>query len=405
MLTFELRPGRSVGPFELGLPICEAVAVVSAHADTLRQVEIKYSESDPVRQEIIMNFPSYGFHLRFESEKQCLRMVEVYDVTRLQLRFAASLIGGTTSSASFVNLYECFGPTYAGKYDVSKGMYALEYPGLLFEFPIPDKYAEVCLNNPSELPLEFPDGTTPVAARMCVFAGAFKDNVQDGVLVSQAVPRNLSYFEEVRVSLGECLKFAGGAVIAFGDSPQDVWTQLGAPGESFFKEPGAKLLHARDDAAENRDASADYFYNYFNRGLDVLFDGTTHCAKKFVLHSNAVGHADFNVYVKCNFVVEVPDEFHSTEEYSDDDDFERDDFAAPAGAPGAEHLKGLITPQSSFDEVKSLLGDAGRATIHTHFTPGSSSNPFGSSYIYGFPQKITFEVLKSGYIANVTVFS
>ena len=76
--------------------ICEAIAVVQQHEDTLRQVEIKYSDSPassgieetPATREldIVVNFPSYGFHLLFEPETQLLRMVEVYDVTRIQLR-------------------------------------------------------------------------------------------------------------------------------------------------------------------------------------------------------------------------------------------------------------------------------------------------------------------------------
>lgn len=35
----------------------------------------------------------------------------------------------------------------------------------------------------------------------------------------------------------------------------------------------------------------------------MLFDGLTHQVKKFVLHTNPVGHVNFNVYVKCQFVL------------------------------------------------------------------------------------------------------
>jgi hypothetical protein len=35
-------------------------------------------------QDIIINFPEYGMHLRFEPRSQRLRLVEVYDVSRLQ---------------------------------------------------------------------------------------------------------------------------------------------------------------------------------------------------------------------------------------------------------------------------------------------------------------------------------
>ena len=45
----------------------------------------------------------------------------------------------------------------------------------------------------------------------------------------------------------------------------------------------------------------DYFYNYFRLGLDVLFDGQNHGARKFVAHANFPGHRDFNQYSKCLF--------------------------------------------------------------------------------------------------------
>ena len=249
---------------------------------------------------------------------------------------------------------------------------------------------------------------------------------------------------------GGGLRFAGGASISFGDSPQDVWTQLGAPGDTFHKPSGKMLLHAGADDHEGRgSASPDYFYNYFTRGIDVLFDGETHCAKKFVLHSNQVGHPDFNVYVKCNFVVEVPvgdddgrggggdrnggdDGSAATEgtagsrgdpaeadtdttgpgdhlfNDSDMDDFEsipavEGDMVDENGF-GSRRLKGLIYVDSTFDDVQRLLGDGGRATIHTQFMSGSASNPFGSTLIYGYPERITFEIMKSGNIANITLF-
>ena len=36
MLTFELRPGRGVGPFELGLPVCVCVCLASFVLDEER---------------------------------------------------------------------------------------------------------------------------------------------------------------------------------------------------------------------------------------------------------------------------------------------------------------------------------------------------------------------------------
>ena len=97
------------------------------------------------------------------------------------------------------------------------------------------------------------------------------------------------------------------------------------------------VIHSASDPRPRTTLCGDYFYNYFTRGLDILFDGQvfiffgssnihiindsmhdnlctqnsnitvlylqTHKIKKFVLHSNYPGHADFNSYIKCNFVI------------------------------------------------------------------------------------------------------
>ena len=97
------------------------------------------------------------------------------------------------------------------------------------------------------------------------------------------------------------------------------------------------VIHSASDPRPRTTLCGDYFYNYFTRGLDILFDGQvfslflvlslciiiffffslpsgnnslitilcsqTHKIKKFVLHTNYPGHADFNSYIKCNFVI------------------------------------------------------------------------------------------------------
>ena len=101
------------------------------------------------------------------------------------------------------------------------------------------------------------------------------------------------------------------------------------------------VIHSASDPHPRTTHCGDYFYNYFTRGLDILFDGQvfisffcskgylsmilfkylcawkywdnlilllqTHRIKKFILHTNYPGHADFNSYIKCNFVIQVSD--------------------------------------------------------------------------------------------------
>ena len=89
----------------------------------------------------------------------------------VQLRYGKGVLGGASHAATFVRVYELLGPTFAGEYNAVSRVYPLHYPGLLFLFPIPPQYAQRCQDQAAELPLEFPDDTTPVASRICVYAG------------------------------------------------------------------------------------------------------------------------------------------------------------------------------------------------------------------------------------------
>lgn len=91
--------------------------------------------------------------------------------TGTQVKYGSAVVGGASHPATFVRVYDLCGPTYPGEYDADANLYLLHYPGLLFLFPVPAQHAQHCQMRSGELPLEFPDGTTPVAARICIYAG------------------------------------------------------------------------------------------------------------------------------------------------------------------------------------------------------------------------------------------
>mmetsp|Transcript_26624 Transcript_26624/g.50590 ORF Transcript_26624/g.50590 Transcript_26624/m.50590 type:complete len:414 (+) Transcript_26624:460-1701(+) len=334
VFTVELRPGNSLGMFALGMPVSEVLKHIQDNEDLYPRIEIKYSEQEPLDHDLVLNFPGSGFHLRFDPCTQRLRLIEIYDVSRIQVRYANSIVGGPESPTTFVQMYSLFGPTYPGSFDSGRNVYLLHYPGLLLLFPIPAPYASCCMNLQAEVPLEFPDGTTPVVSRLCVYhcrdEASSLSQPSTGVhaaphilsRVVNAAPPTLhpgsSYMEKVEAWLGRGLRFVGSErAMEFGCTPQDVWADLGAPGGITYKNVDTMVIHAKQEmctSGANSTAGAagvggggassrDYFYNYYRLGLDVLFDGHLHEAKKFVLHTNAVGHVDFNTYLKCNFVV------------------------------------------------------------------------------------------------------
>ncbi|EEC81306.1 hypothetical protein OsI_24448 [Oryza sativa Indica Group] len=385
-ITLDLRPGNGVGPFTLGMPISDAFAQIEGQPTLYDVVHVKYFDEEPLKLDFVISFPDHGFHLRFDPWSQRLRLIEIYDVKRLQLRYAKSLIGGPSTLATFVAVYGLFGPTFPGIYDKERGIYTLFYPGLSFAFPIPSQYTNLFTNGEesqlsslivmavADLPLEFPDGTTPVTCRVSIYDSSTDSKVGVGSLMDKAVvpalPAGSLYMEEVHAKLGEELLFTiGGQHIPFGASPQDVWTELGRPCGIHQKQVDQMVIHSASDPRPRTTLCGDYFYNYFSRGIDILFDGQTHRIKKFVLHTNFPGHSDFNSYMKCNFVIY---------------DAEAEGTDQPGSIP-----KSSITPRTKWEQVKEILGDCGRAAIQTQ---GSMNNPFGSTFVYGY-QNIAFECL------------
>jgi hypothetical protein len=170
-----------------GMPVCEALAHVEQHRSVFDLVQIKYNDEEPLRYDLVASFPEHGFHLRFEPRSQRLRLIEVFDIQRLQMRYATSSIGGPSIAATFVAVYALFGPTFPGTYDTNRCIYTLFYPGLSFAFPIPAQYKECCQQREAELPLEFPDGTTPVMSRVCIYDSSAGVGVGVGAALKKAV--------------------------------------------------------------------------------------------------------------------------------------------------------------------------------------------------------------------------
>uniref|UniRef100_A0A2N9IB14 Uncharacterized protein n=1 Tax=Fagus sylvatica TaxID=28930 RepID=A0A2N9IB14_FAGSY len=202
-IVLDLRPGLGIGPFSLGMPICEAFAQIEQQPNIYDVVHVKYFEEEPLKLDLVISFPDHGFHLRFDPWSQRLRLVEIFDVKRLQMRYATSLIGGPSTLATFVAVYALFGPTFPGIYDKVRGVYNLFYPGLSFAFPIPSQYTDCCHDGEAELPLEFPDGTTPVTCRVSIYDSSTDKKVGVGSLMDKAcappLPAGSLYMEEVHV--------------------------------------------------------------------------------------------------------------------------------------------------------------------------------------------------------------
>eukprot|EP00761_Pharyngomonas_kirbyi_P000534 gb/GECH01000534.1/.p1 GENE.gb/GECH01000534.1/~~gb/GECH01000534.1/.p1 ORF type:complete len:437 (+),score=111.86 gb/GECH01000534.1/:1-1311(+) len=381
MLELKVIPGKSVGLFQIGMPLSNAITHLRRNSKEIKKVEVIYNENDPLNYGPVLTLLDSGIILRFEPHSQRLISIEVSDLRQVKLSYSGTVFTGTPSRVpTFVQVYQLFGPTYPGKFQQSSRTYHLHYSGVTFLFPIPSKYEReyAASSDSDEIPMELPDGTTPVARSMRVFYGKDPDHLQ-----LPSIPKESIYLEPITARIQDGLFFSRqNSMIKFGDTPQDVITSIGAPSKVFVKDRNKIRIHAKE---EGEPVGSDYFYNYFHFGIDVMFDGTEHVAKKFILHTNIPGTKDFNRYVRCNYKIPVSDFFTEVNENNTEDNIQ----------------SSFIHPSMSWNTCTELLGKAeGQPLINNY---KSTNNPFGGTRFYAYRGCI-FEVMKCNYMSSVTLF-
>jgi hypothetical protein len=136
--------------------------------------------------------------------------------------------------------------------------------------------------------------------------------------------------------------------------------EFGAPNDVFSRNGSLTNIHSPDANNTFLDPIQDYFFNYFDLGIDVFFDGHTHKVKKLVLHTNLITKSDFGRYRKCHFQLRAKEDSN------------------------------WITPQTKWPDIEKIIGDAGDPLVLNH---GSNQENvlIRSSYVYAY-RGILFEV-------------
>ena len=334
-------------------------------------------KKDPLLVDLVLDLPEDGFLLRFDPSRQQLKCIEVYDVPKIKLSYSGTIFSCNDKSPTLVNIYERFGPTHPGELNSidntnenNSNTYYLHYPGLTFGFPIPTVYVNLFSTNNSTIPpMEFPDRTTPVASRIIIYNG---NDANSPILPNYISKSDYQfYFEEIVIQIGFGIHFiTRNNNLNFNSTTQDVISLLGPPSRIFNKEEDKMKIHTNTYTGV---PCTDYFYNYFNLGIDILFDSQSHLVKKFILHTNYPSHYEFNQYAKCNFKIIMP------------------------------NTTTTITGDSKWNDVQSLIGDNVKPVVHNR---GSNSNPFGATLFYGFNNLgLIFEIMKNQHIASIQLYN
>eukprot|EP00731_Ephydatia_muelleri_P023427 Em0015g1010a len=349
MLDLEVIPERALGGAQwelvLGMPLIQALEILKRQSDVIRKVHITYSEQ-PLDVDLVVDLVEDGIRLIFDPKCQRLRVIDVYDTTKAELNPEIS------------------------------------------SFPAADDHRElilsrVCIFSGSDLS----EARAPVFPLECFHGNSHAEKVgvardEKGDIVGLKV--DLMMDGKLRSGrLGDARPKIKERIVRFGDSPQAISLELGAPSKLFFKQEDKMRIHS---PPPHPNKSSDYFFNYLTLGLDILFDATTHKAKKFILHTNYPGHYDFNIYHRCLFLVAVPV----------DKTYAKDDSSA-------KDL--MIDSFTKWNDVQEFLTKpTDKPVVLNRSSHTNSSNPFGATHCYGY-QNIIFEVMRNSHIATVTIFS
>eukprot|EP00002_Diphylleia_rotans_P037471 TRINITY_DN836_c0_g1_i1.p1 TRINITY_DN836_c0_g1~~TRINITY_DN836_c0_g1_i1.p1 ORF type:complete len:384 (+),score=79.19 TRINITY_DN836_c0_g1_i1:69-1220(+) len=361
---FDIVPGKLLGPFVLGSGINAIFRLLKSQPSTFPSVECKFSEKQPLAADIALSIPSMGIMLRFDSVTQRLKYIEVYDVGKVKLTFNQEFICGPNITPTFLHVHKLLGPSFPGENEETKQAYFLHYPGLSVLFSIPPQYQS--LYSGLELPFEFPDGTTPVAHRLIIYHGS---KMKEPQLAPNPDAKSISPTIQIFASQGLLLTSSGKEIdLPFGVHTQEVVGLLGSPDAIYSKDPNRTKIATGS-------LSADYFYNYFDLGLDILFDSDMHVARKFILHGNFTTHPSFTQYSKCNWSL----------------------FMRPSDA---NQQQNIATVDSVWTDVCAKLGNVGQPIVHE---TGFSNAAFATVHYYGH-ENVIFEVMRNNHIASITIF-
>ncbi|XP_065830396.1 phagosome assembly factor 1-like [Oscarella lobularis] len=402
MLDLSVAPERSLGNEQweiiLGMTVCQAIQTLKGHSQTVNGIEIQYCKDDPLSFDMVIDLVDNGVKFIFDSITQRLKLIVVYDLTIVKLRY-----GGTHFNVpenippTYRKIEESFGATFLGDYDRGRQQLILSYRGISFLFPADDdddSQAQISEQNLSR-----------VVSRLYIYSGTnwklpsspeiplcrynshcFADKIEVMACDGRLEGLRVTLLSGVPIGSGiELTKGVSEVDVKFGSTCQEVMRMLGSPSKVYYKDDKRMAkIHSPSPCKLKRSQHSDYFFNYFTLGVDVLFDAVRHTVKKFVLHTNFPGHYDFEIYYRCNFLIRLRPMFDDT-----------------TGSLYSDELE--VTPCTKWDDIQRAMAVPDmRPVVLNRPSSTNTVNPFGATFCYSV-QDIIFEVMANRHIASVTL--
>lgn len=407
MLELEVIPEHGLTSdnieFILGTHFSQSIASIQHQVGTIKGVEISYCDREPLAFDLTIKLTQDGIKLVFDSLSQRLKVIEIYDLSLVRLKYCDLLFNCPDVSPTIEQIDQSFGATRPGVFEPERQIFTLTFRGLAFEFPADTKFQPSYGGSRRELgKLQFPPGESPTVSHLAIYSGnSLADCVAPSPPPSHMPALTCRAVDVIRSGRRTCglnITFEAAGMdgrsrseavirkLKFGDSVQDIMSAVGAPNRIFYKSEDKMKIHSPNAHRKSAALKSDYFYNYFLIGMDVLFDARTNRVKKFILHTNFPGHYNFNMYHRCEFHLELSSEHR------------RSSHTQLIHNPIT-----TLTPLTRWETVADRLKPSERPVVLNRASSTNTTNPFGSTFCYGY-QDIIFEVMPNGHIASVSLY-
>ncbi|TGZ68634.1 hypothetical protein CRM22_004161 [Opisthorchis felineus] len=433
MLDVEVVPELAIRhktwEFILGMPIQQMISILRVHDNVIRSVDLWYNDKSPFSSNLVVVLPGDGLRFHFDPFLQRLRLIEVFDLSKIALRYWSQYFNSSSVLPSIQEILRIFGSTkplhdtggefrlcYRGitfilkPLDASTGDFYLSPRGSLISLSTVNAQSTLVVsrlfiylgNNLTEakVSLELPSA--------CYLHNVFLDRLE--VIRSANVTEQLRFHlvtQDLHTSLTrepQIRRFT--RVLSFGVSVQDVLAALGSPSRIFYKTEDKMKIHLPQSYRLEQPRRSDYFFNYFTLGVDILFDARYHQVTKFVLHTNQPGEYSFNAYHRCLFELPLSNSSVTDSKSSKGVSIASDEASTGSEVPSVQIDEFVVTPFVKWSAIRQKIEhfvDVEPVVIHREAKP--QKNPFGPTHAFGYSD-IIFEVIPANdYLASVTLYA
>jgi len=299
---FIIEPKKGLSYLTLDSSINFIISEIRSRGEEFEQVELIASENQ--NEPTYLNLVSSGIRLRFNSATQKLELIEIETIESekdlsnkgkdgTSFYYKDNIIFSDSKNnnpQNYNSINSLFGVSSPPKLIDSNRFILLRYDGISFLFENNNTGIE---ENSSFSGCEAP------LVKIAIFSDIFlKDSInkyaaQNNLVkieIDKGIIINLSDSEEVSIN--------------FNEDVESVLRKLKNPNSSYYKTNVVdEYINLNYNSNPNIETS-DMFLNYYNLGIDILIDSSSHKVKKIILHSNNPFESLFGIYDRCNYFIE-----------------------------------------------------------------------------------------------------